>query len=207
MTDAKTSRDWGSILVMAAAVLAAAGYWYVSSRGRAGIQIQERGPLSAEQEIAAILKANRAIKHPPPAPAPPPVKHPWSFRGKVVELYRFRPLAGAAVRFTAKPFDREGFSASTDASGAFQVDLPALPKGGYYAEVLHQECDPTFLMEGASGDWEKLSWDERVRLIREPQPRTGRPGERGTPVNRDFGLILKKPNLTPEELSKLATVR
>jgi hypothetical protein len=204
----KPLRDRTPFVVMTLSVLAAAGWWLYSrpsDKGSAG----PKGDLGAEQEIRALLRQAREHPAPPPPPLPEPkqLKAPWVVRGKVLDIYGLAPLEGAELVFTREFMGAAGVSAVSDAAGRYRVELPGLPKGGYYVQVLHRDCDRLRFFTGKAPEWTAAGWEERVRLSRTDQPHAPFSGKPGAASELDIALVPREGALPPGEAAKIQAVK
>ena len=101
----------------------------------------------------------------------------WRFEGKVLDLLRDKPVAGAQLIFSS-PGTSAIFSAATDPSGHYELALEPLKKGGYEVEINHQDYGGRWWDD----EYTSLTKTQRYQLAGQADSRT--PGQRARHVGK-----------------------
>ena len=164
----------------------------------------ERRKTDAAENLAAAQTQTAA--QPPgqqaqlPA-APPTIKNPWKFEGRVFDLLRDKPIAGVKLVFSA-PRREERFSAETGLNGYYSLELKPLQDVGYEVELTH----PDYGNKWWDAKSLKLSRKQRCALSGEFQARTvwewaRHVGKTDSAVTYDFAIF--PATLTEDEKREL----
>lgn len=132
------------------------------------------------------------------AAAQAPLENQWKFEGRVLDLLRDQPVAGAKLVFS-DPNTGGSFTAETGNNGYYALDLKPLEKGGYEVRISHPDL---------GGQWydaeyaAALTKTQRYQLsgqiqFRAPEEWTRHVGKAGFPKKYNFAVF--PVNLTEEE--------
>ena len=130
--------------------------------------------------------------------APAPLENQWKFEGRVLDLLREQPVAGAKLVFS-DPLTGGRFTVETGNNGYYSLDLKPLEKGGYEAQISHPDL---------GGQWydaehaAALTRTQRYQLsgqvqFRAPEEWARHVGKAGFPKKYNFAVF--PVNLTEEE--------
>ncbi|MFA6092926.1 MAG: carboxypeptidase-like regulatory domain-containing protein [Elusimicrobiota bacterium] len=117
-------------------------------------------PSSAPQPQAPAEDSTEPS--PPAAAAPEAPVAEWIFEGRVHDILSFRPVARAALTFTAED-GSQSVSANAGQDGNFHVRLPALHSGGYRLVVDHPDYAEDQFDDPAVA-YGRMSLEQRARL-------------------------------------------
>lgn len=171
-------------------LVAAAIYFFLEYDRRKTIAAES---LAALQAQAAAQPPGQAAQLPA---APPAIKDPWKFKGRVFDLLRNKPIVGVKLVFSA-PRTEERFSTETGPNGYYSLELKPLQDGGYEVELSHPDYGNKW-WDGKSLNLSRkqrcaLSGEFQARTVREWARHIGRPG---STTAYDFAIF---PNVLTED--------
>lgn len=123
--------------VIGAALIAGSAGWYFL-KPDPGLPVHAQEAQTEESSPGGTQEAGEEAGTSGDEASAPVIENPWKFEGTVKDVVRGTPVQGAKLVFSS-PREKDTFTAETDFSGRYFLDLKPLEKGGYEVSIAHPD--------------------------------------------------------------------